>query len=217
MRAMIFVAVLAAGCLPHSDYHCTTNDQCGSSGTCESVGYCSFPDTSCTGGARFGTGAGSYENQCVGEVAIDGGIDTPPPIDAPPGGCPAGYLTITGGTTAHKYKLITGIADWSTQMASCAATSASAYLAIPDDAGELTALSTLAAVAQYWVGISDTATEGTFVTVKGAPAPTTLWAPGQPDNSGPGGSDCVAGLMATSTLDDLRCNTKLRAICECEE
>ena len=219
MRAILLLALLgASGCLPHSDYRCTDNAQCGSTGTCEPVGFCSFPDTSCSGGSRFGTGAGSYENQCVGDAMTDGGVDAPPlPIDAPPStGCPSGYLALTGGQATHRYKLITGINDWATQVSACSATSASAYLVIPDDDAEMLALSGLAGALQYWVGISDTTTEGTYLTVKGVAAIFLPWTTGAPNNAGPGGEDCVAGLSALSKIDDLKCNTKLRAICECE-
>jgi hypothetical protein len=217
MRTILLLALLgASGCLPHSDYRCTTNAECGSTGTCEPVGFCSFPDTSCSGGSRFGTGAGSYENECVGAAVTDGGVDAPPvTIDAPPSvGCPSGYLPLTGAG-AHEYKLITGIDDWATQMGACAATSASAYLVIPDDDAEILALSGLAGATQYWVGISDP-TEGMYVTVKGVAASYLPWTAGAPDNSGPGEEDCVGALSATSKLDDLKCSTKLRAICECE-
>ena len=220
MRTILLLALLgASGCLPHSDYRCTTSAECGSTGTCEPVGFCSFPDTSCSGGNRFGTGAGSYENQCVGAAMTDGGVVDSPPmtIDAPPSvGCPSGYLPLTGGQATHSYKLITTINDWTTQMTACAATSASAYLVIPDDAAEITALGGLAGAAEYWVGINDLATEGTYLTVKGVAAIFLPWATGAPNNGGPGGEDCVEGLSATSTINDLKCNTKLRAICECE-
>jgi len=220
MRTILLFALLgASGCLPHSDYHCTTNAECGSTGTCESVGFCSFPDTGCSGGSRFGAGAGSYENQCVGGGGIDGGVDSSidSSIDAPPSaGCPSGYLPLTGGQATHAYKLITGINDWATQVSACSATSTSAYLVIPDDNAEMLALSGLAGAAEYWVGISDLATEGTYLTVKGTAAIFLPWTTGAPNNAGPGGEDCVEGLSALSKIDDLKCNTKLRAICECE-
>ena len=65
MRACFYVVVLlSAGCLRATEYHCTSSDQCGTGGTCEASGYCSFADSSC--GQRYGAQAGPYANQCVG-------------------------------------------------------------------------------------------------------------------------------------------------------
>ena len=47
-------------------------------GTCESTGFCSFPDATCTSGRRFGDVSGKYTQQCVGDLgdaSIDGGVN----------------------------------------------------------------------------------------------------------------------------------------------
>lgn len=221
MRTLIVLAcALLAGCLRDTSFRCTTNAECGASGTCEiDVGFCSEPDGMCASGHRFGSSAGSYANQCVGDgTPSDARTDAPggpdAPIDAPPpAGCPAGYNTVAGGQGAHKYQLVSGAENWQTQKAFCAATSSSAYLAIPDDQNELNAIQTLGAVAQVWVGITDSATENTWLNVKGMPQTFLPWEAGQPDDSGPG-EDCV--ITQANKLRDERCSTKYRAVCECE-
>ncbi len=218
--AIALAATLLVSCLPKSEYHCATSADCGSQGTCESVGVCSFPDPSCPSSQRFGEASGSYANQCVGDLGpIDAGVDGSGPIDAVDGapvGCPGTYTTISSGTPNHVYRLTAGGASWDAQRAACTATSASAYLAIPDDLAELQAMITLSPTTNVWIGISDTVTEGTFVTVRGAVPPFLPWITGAPDD-GPPSEDCVDVVSTLTQINDERCNTSLRAICECEQ
>lgn len=212
------LALLATtACLRKTEFQCQNSAQCGAGNTCETTGYCSFPDTQCQ---RYTESAGGLAGQCVGGMTTDGGMDIDGGVDpdGPNAGCPAGYNDLPGITNGHKYRRLTTTENWSTQRGACAATSSSAYLAIPNDATELMALS-MAAGGNYWLGIEDP-TEGTYVDVKGQPvfeAPGgTNWATGQPDNSGPGeGSDCIAS-DATAKMRDERCNTRYAAMCECE-
>jgi hypothetical protein len=221
MRAvMVLVSLLSASCLRDTSFKCSTNAECGTGGTCEpSVNYCSVADTECASGARFGSSAGSYANRCVGDNGgADGGTDSTTsdaPADAPVVGCPGDYVTISGGQGNHRYRLVNMSENWQMQRAFCTSTTSSAYLAIPDDIGELTAIATLSAASQSWVGVSDTATENTFVTVKNLPQTFLPWDTGQPDDAGPG-EDCVVIQTSSSKLRDERCGNKLRAVCECE-
>lgn len=222
MRAvMVLVVLLSASCLRDTAFKCATNAECGTGGTCEpGVNFCSVADPDCPSGARFGASAGSYANQCVGDNGqADAGTDssggTDAPTDAPIVGCPAGYATMPGGQGNHLYRLINMSDTWATQRAFCTSTTSSAYLAIPDDLAELNAIATLSAASQSWVGISDMATENTFLTVKNTPQTFLPWDTGQPDDAGPG-EDCVAIQTSASKFRDERCSNKLRAVCECE-
>jgi len=147
----------------------------------------------------------------------DAARDAIEPTDGPIGtGCPASFTAITGGQGAHRYRRIDATEEWKEQRDECAGLSNSAYLAVPDDAAELAAIATLSAASATWIGISDTATEGTFVTVKGAAATFLPWDNGQPDNGGAQGEDCVMIQTSSSKMRDERCGTKFRAVCECE-
>jgi hypothetical protein len=76
MRAFVVgVALVASGCLPKS-YHCTTSNDCGAAGVCETNGFCAYSDSDCTSGLRYGDLSGDVAHVCVGDE---------PPIDAPPG------------------------------------------------------------------------------------------------------------------------------------
>ncbi|MFN0249640.1 MAG: C-type lectin domain-containing protein [Kofleriaceae bacterium] len=213
------VATITAGCLRTTAFQCETNSECGAGGTCEPVGYCSVIDPACASGSRFSDTAGSRANQCVeGSSLVDGATDSPvggdAPSDAPNVGCPGTYATISGGQAGRVYRLVTS-SNWDTHRAFCAATSASAYLAIPDDLGELQAIATLAATPRFWIGISDLATENTWLTTKGAAAVFLPWETNAPDN-GPPPENCVEMVSATSQINDERCNTQMPAVCECE-
>jgi hypothetical protein len=216
MRASFYlIALWSAGCLRATEYRCTSSDQCGTGGTCQTSGYCSFADSSC--GQRYGAQAGPYADQCVGGGGgLDAGTDAFVPGDAA-NHCPSSFTTIAGGTPGHRYKAQPATQNWQLQVNACIAQSTFAYLAIPDDATELAALDTLAggASATYWVGIDDLTTEGTFLTVKNAPATFLPWDPPAPDDAGPG-EDCVEAVTALAKFNDQRCNMQLPAICECE-
>ena len=221
MRSLFFLILIAnVGCLRSTEFKCQTADQCSATdGACETNGYCSFPDSMCSSGRRYGEFSGSLSNKCVGDEMplIDGSMGDTPMGDVPPGNC-AGYTTLSGAG-ANRYKLTMNAAQWSTQRDRCAADGSNAYLAIPDNQGELQAIATLGAGARTWVGIEDMAAEGSYVTVKGAAATYLPWdaANNEPDNGGGmGGQDCVTALMASPNIATDACATSFPAVCECE-
>jgi hypothetical protein len=216
MRAWLLVAVACtAGCLRPTEFKCAGDSQCGSDGVCQASGYCSFTDMGCASGQRYGEYAGSSSGQCVeaSMPMVDGGVDMM--VDAfVPGNCPATYMALPNAGS-HVYRLTNNAQQWVTQRDRCNADGA--YLAIPDNVGELQAITTAAAAARTWVGITDFQNEGTFVTVRGA-TPTFLpWAATEPDNpGGAGGEDCVSALMSSPTIATDRCSSSFPAVCECE-
>lgn len=213
MRALGVVLICAAGCVKGGSFQCASADQCvrdGVQGRCEAVGYCSFPDTGCASGQRFGDFADPYSNQCVGDA--DAGM-TPQDGGTIDGlGCPAGYAALPGVPNRLYRKLLTAAA-WTNHRTACEAEGANVYLAIPDDMTELSAIVTFAS-ADVWVGIDDMAVEGTFLTVRDTPPPFLPWDVGQPTNAG--NRDCVELLAASSKLATLSCGTARIAVCECE-
>lgn len=210
----VTLAALAGGCLRATAFHCSEDLDCGAGGACEPAGYCSRANPACPGTGRSFTDAagGGLANACVpgASPGADAGVDAPP-VDGPPSaGCPAGYAPIAG--SAHAYKVLANT-TWDTARAECKATSSAAYLAVPDDAGELARLAA-AAGAPFWIGVDDQLTEGAYATQKGGAAAFLPWAAGEPDN-GPPEQDCVAGVSPTQIATD-RCSTRHDAVCECE-
>lgn len=224
MRSVLLcVLVLAnAGCLRKTEFRCETDTACGAGGQCEASGFCSFADGECASGRRYDSSAGPLSGQCTSgdDPTTDGGIDsmgTPDDgsIDSGVTGCPAGYVALSA-VPGHLYKVLPNGANWMTQQAECKLTTSAAYLAVPDTIEELTALDMLAGASNYWIGISDIATEGTWINSLGMPQTFLPWQPPAPDNAAGGqGEDCVEALSATHTINDRRCNQSLPAICEC--
>ena len=230
MRALVLVLVSTIGCVRPAAFQCATDSDCtraGEQGACEAIGRCSFPDPACGSGRRFAGLSGDQADQCVGDGATDGGV-TDSRTDAggdegdaaigdgamadAPSGCPVTYVALAGVTSSHLYRTLPAAAGWTNQRSACGMEPANAYLAIPDDAVELQALITHAGT-DVWVGISDAASEGAFVTVRGTPATYLPWATNEPDNNG--NQDCVR-TRSPSAIETVICGTPTIAICECE-
>lgn len=224
------LATSSVACLRKTEFQCSSSAECGPGGTCQSaVGYCSVSDNDCASGQRYTDSAGTSAGECVGGGPVDdAGSDALPPTDGPEDdaptdgpsvGCPAGYAAITGGQAGHLYQLVTATGNWTNQRNFCSATSASAYLVIPDDAGELGALVELATSTRFWVGITDMATEGTWVNTLGQPQTFLPWEQGRPGTAPNNNDDCVIAEDNGGddpTFRDDRCNNvQLPAICEC--
>jgi hypothetical protein len=171
-----------------------------------------------------------------GDGASDGRRDGGPldgtpdaPLDART--CPAGYAAIAGGPATSKYLLFPWdnassrdkSQPWTSAKTTCM--NDGTHLAIPDAQGELDALRQAIAVdpssPYFWVGLTDSATEGTWLTVLGG-TPTYLpWGAGQPNNgNGPGGSgqqeDCALGHPSSAEIFDWICATPYPFACECD-
>ena len=197
-RALLVAAALSSGCLRDTTFHCTDDPQCGPDGKCEPVGFCSFPDTGCASGRRFGSLSGGSADQCV-EMGSNGN-------------CPSDYMA--AGDQGHVYKLQSN-ANWDEHQANCS--SEGGYLAIPDDATEQQAILDIAGGNTIWIGVDDMASEGDYVTVKGVPATYLPWAPGEPNNSGgPGSGPANCEQLQDDGFHDFRCNNDAPAVCECE-
>ncbi len=62
------LALALGGCTPDKGFQCAGDDGCqsdGVAGTCESIGYCSFPDDTCPSGRRYGELAEGLSGVCV--------------------------------------------------------------------------------------------------------------------------------------------------------
>lgn len=217
MRTFLLLAMTlsTAACLRTTTYKCSSSEQC-TDGVCEATGFCSFTDAECTGGRRYGDYAGDLSNKCVGDALpdIDGGVDGPPPESIL--NCPSSYAPVSGQN--HWYRVLTA-STYAAAATACAADATTSYLAVPDDATELTAILG-EAQADTWVGIDDKGTEGTFVTATGAAfaSNSPLWdtGAGEPDNGPANQGDCAVALTSSGKLADDKCASSYVAVCECE-
>jgi hypothetical protein len=80
-HALCALALLAFACgcsSPLDTYVCTTNADCqddDQQGICESTLSCSFADSTCDSGRRYGSAAGELSKACVDGDVADGGVD----------------------------------------------------------------------------------------------------------------------------------------------
>ena len=63
--AAALLGLLAHTACSGSSFVCEQDGECGEGGTCQSPGYCSFPDATCESGQRYGELAGDFGGQCV--------------------------------------------------------------------------------------------------------------------------------------------------------
>jgi hypothetical protein len=218
MRALLFgTIVLVAGCMRDTSFQCdpTRNDQCGSTGQCESVGACSFPSSACPSGRVYGDSQGSFSNDCVptGMVMIDAAL-------AEPVVCPGDYVTLpNSGPRAHKYKLLGTAAAWAAQDAICVGEGT--FLAYPDGTNMVNAQLELDALRAFagndaWLGIDDRDTEGLYIRSRDKLAMSSvtlqlLNIKGNPNEKA--GDDCL--VIDNATINDGDCAMPKKAACEC--
>jgi hypothetical protein len=73
----LLLGVGVVGCLGKPQFECGAGGDClqnGVQGVCQPTQFCSFPDSSCDSGQRYGDLSGPMANQCVG-VPIDAPVD----------------------------------------------------------------------------------------------------------------------------------------------
>lgn len=188
-------AAITAGCLRTTEFKCLQDADCGASGTCEPIGYCSVPDAKCQDtGRSFGDSAG----QGLASTCVPAGDR-----------CPADYVAVAG--SKHRYKRI-ATTSWDLAKTACEQAGAAAYLLVPDDAAELGALAAITSP-PFWIGLDDLTARGTFMTARDVPATFLPWAAGEPSHRA--GADCVRASSASQIAADV-CSMRHAAICECE-
>lgn len=64
-----------------------------------------------------------------------------------------------------------------------------------------------------WIGLTDGASEGTWVSSEGAPLRFFEWRKGEPNNVGPKGEDCATWGPSDGKWNDLPCDARAESIC----
>jgi len=144
----------------------------------------------------------------VGCGRIDFTARPDPDAVADSAGCPLDYVAV--GSLTHRYSPLQTGQIWSDAASACE--TMGAYLTIIDDNTELDAIVGVVG-SSAWIGITDAAVEGTWLTVRGQPATFLPWNPGQPDNVG-GNENC--GELAVTGFNDKTCSEVHGFVCECE-
>ncbi|XP_058864084.1 C-type lectin domain family 4 member G-like isoform X3 [Acipenser ruthenus] len=100
-------------------------------------------------------------------------------------------------------------ANWHKAKESC--NSKNASLALISSAQELDYLKSRIGSTHYWLGLSDSETEGSWKWLDGRTVETRFWNSGEPNNAG-NNEDC--GKVTSSKLNDVPCNSEEHWICE---
>lgn len=167
-------------------------------------------------GCRAQLGSPSVDD----DTRLDGGgsgsgsnivIDAPPPDGtAYLASCMTAGYTAASATTSL-YRIAAGAKAWVDAETECAADVPGAtHLVVLSSQAEVDYVK---ATRLGWVGLSDRATEGTFVNVTAEPNDVRPFASGQPDNGG-GSEDCVQ--LKAGGLDDDQCGNGHAFLCECD-
>ena len=195
--ACIASALPACFPTPSEKFACESNSDCQGDRVCD-LGYCVV-------GQRPPDGGG-------------GGSDAPS-ADAPPDADPfeaikqmciaAGYAVDAG--SGGVYRAVATGTSWTNAQADCKDDVANAtHLIVLSTPAEVTFMATKLG----WIGLSDRAAEGVFVTVTGETGDQRPFGNGQPDNGG-GDENCVE-MISGGKLNDDQCGNNKRYVCECD-
>jgi len=164
--------------------------------------------------ARVIDSSGPPDSLPVDGVSFDASIDgTPsdgPPIDSAPdspaASCLANPLYVSIGAFPSRYRSMSSPRSWPEATTECA--NDGAHLAVPDSLAEATAIGSLG----DWVGITDAATEGVWLTIFGTVPVYLQFEVGQPD--GGNTEDCLR-IGGSGDLEDRECADTRDFVCEC--
>jgi hypothetical protein len=126
--------------------------------------------------------------------------------------CQTGY-TLIGGTKC--LKIVTTTSAWATAETACGADGGT-LATITSSAQNAAVIGAYSANVPFWIGFTDSATEGTFLWVDGTPTSYTNWYSTEPDNTGPSGSpaNCVIVNTAAGQWYDRPCGDANRYLCQ---
>ena len=164
--------------------------------------------------------AAAVDAMPIDAAAVDAmPIDAMPPDAMPPDAmgptCPAGYTASGSASVPSSYRFVDSTETFATAVGDCANDlTGKTHLAIIDDATERGVVDARAGTRAIWIGLTDAATENTWLTVLGAAATYFNWGDNQPDDFF--GEDCVE-MADGGAFNDLDCaNQQRRYVCECD-
>jgi hypothetical protein len=171
-------------------------------------------------GVGSDSGVAPHDGRATADAANDGAPPPPPDARTPApdamAACPTGYRAPVGST--HAYRFANTQKTWADAETDCANDGAPyTHLVVIDDDGENFTIDQIAGNKDVWIGITDEATEGTWLDITGQPVSFFRWSLGEPNNGGGNmappencGEQYDGGLW-----NDTECTGQLRYVCEC--
>jgi hypothetical protein len=152
------------------------------------------------------------QRDAAGGAALDAeiAVDAQLVIDAPvlaldAGACPPTYTRL--GTSCYRYNAVQ-VPRWLDGELACEADGVGAHLVTIDNAAEAELLVATFVINDFWIGITDRITEGTYRNVTGEVAPYLPWRSDEPTTS-----DC-AQLDEVEEIHVSTCDTSDEYVCE---
>lgn len=135
-------------------------------------------------------------------------LEDAPAIDAPtePAVCRTDPRYGSRGAQPHLYRIVSQQTSWTEAKLTCARDGA--YLAIPSNATEVPLLD------GDWMGLTDVAAEGQWLTVRGEAAPFLPWGTGEP--AGGLEKNCARLDTSLERLEARECSDLRDYVCECD-
>jgi hypothetical protein len=203
MRLALAIVLLAA-CdfpTPSEQYACRVTADCESDRVCEQ-GYCVI-------------GASGHGPDAANTLAPDAAVTADAPPDADPFAAIAAQCVTAGytmsATAGGYYRPVATTTSWQNAETDCINDVPGAtHLIVLSRQSEVTYMASQLG----WIGLSDRAVEGQFVTVTGETGDVRPWASGQPDNGG--GNENCAQMKTGGTIDDDQCGNPHKYVCECD-
>jgi hypothetical protein len=204
MGRALLIGWLAAlggvGCLPTPTFTCAESSECGSGGTCQPDGLCSFTDTSCATNQRYGSLAGNDSNQCVAELGSGSGSGS--------GSACTGFSALKDGNTHDLFLPLQTPLGWESAVSECS--TLGGYLAVPTTQQEVNGILDMTC-ANTWMGIHEVGSA--FDTPTGSPVSFLPWDCNQPMGSGE--ISCVSAVEADDAYALADCASPEAVMCEC--
>lgn len=169
------------------------------------------------------------DDQPMRDASRDSPADVLRPLDAPVDGlvqthsnCPPNFSQAYANS---QYRYFSGASSWSQALLFCKnlddpTSTKRVHLSVITDDIERTHIyvDVVGSASEFWIGLSDLATEGTYrwVTAELVQYPImSAWAAGEP--SADIADDCVRVQASNTNLDSLPCATLIPFVCECDD
>ena len=146
------------------------------------------------------------------DAMADASIPDAPLPDAPLPACATDPLYVPNPTTGRRYRYYNNTRTFNNASGDCETDGA--HIAVIDDEDENDYVDSLSSE-NLWLGATDSADEGVWITVTGAPLTYTNWRGGEPNDYGIG-EDCIELYNSDGTWNDEGCSDSLRFVCECD-
>ncbi|CAL4161794.1 unnamed protein product, partial [Meganyctiphanes norvegica] len=209
MKFLPLAILLLVNIFTESFAACTTKSACSAKG-----GTCKKKQKNCDG--LYVSISGGCSNNCkccIPDCTTSTcPTSTCPTVTCPASTCPSGFTLINSQCLSFQ----TSSATWSNAQLACQRLGGRLAKAM-DTSTLATYIKANYAGQKFWMGASDSHSEGEWLWTSGGSVDSGIWYSGEPNNSGAGGEDCMLwwGGSVTGYIDE-GCSESFGYICEAD-